>query len=126
VTNGYADPGQLGADRWAALIGARQIHRGTVLVVNSGTATTVDVLSSSGFFRGGVILPGIELMKEALAARTAGLPFTRGEFAEQPRTADAVESGNLLAQVGVVERMYAAWSRALNASFRARLLHRRT
>ena len=107
VTNGYTDPAQLGADRWAALIGARQIHRGPVLVVNAGTATTVDVLSSSGLFRGGLILPGPELMKESLATGTAGLPLARGEFAELPRnTADAIETGCLLAQVGAIERMH--------------------
>jgi type III pantothenate kinase len=108
VTNGYAEPGQLGADRWAALIAARHAHAGPSLVVNAGTATTVDLLSSSGLFRGGLILPGLDLMKQALAARTAGLPLVRGEFVEAPRnTADAIETGCLLAQLGAIEKMHA-------------------
>ncbi len=108
VNNAYADPAQLGADRWAALIGARHLHAGPSLVVSAGTATTVDLLAASGLFRGGVILPGIELMKESLAARTAGLALGRGEFAEEPRnTADAIESGCLHAQAGAIERMFA-------------------
>ena len=109
VTNGYADPRQLGCDRWCALIAARHAHPGACLVVNAGTATTVDMLASSGMFRGGVILPGPELMKQSLAARTAGLPLARGEFSAEPRnTADAIETGCLLAQLGAIERMYSS------------------
>jgi type III pantothenate kinase len=108
VTNGYADPGQLGVDRWAALIGAWHLQRGTCLVVNAGTATTVDMLSPQGRFRGGIILPGIDLMQRALAQNTAGLALSQGSFAEEPRcTADAIESGCLHAQAGAIERMYA-------------------
>ena len=107
VTNGYADPGQLGVDRWAALIGAWHLQRGACLVVNAGTATTVDMLSSQGVFRGGIILPGVDLMQRALAQNTAGLPLSPGRFAEEPRcTADAIESGCLHAQAGAIERMH--------------------
>jgi type III pantothenate kinase len=108
VSNGYADPGQLGADRWAALIGAWHLQRGACLVVNAGTATTVDMLSSTGQFRGGIIVAGVDLMKRALARDTAGLALTDGRFAAEPRcTADAIESGALHAQAGAIERMYA-------------------
>ncbi|MBI4290459.1 MAG: type III pantothenate kinase [Betaproteobacteria bacterium] len=108
VTNGYADPSQLGADRWAALIGAWHLYRGPSLVVTAGTATTVDMLSSGGLFRGGLILPGIDLMKKALAENTAGLALARGVYAEEPRnTADAIESGCAHAQAGAIERVFA-------------------
>jgi type III pantothenate kinase len=108
VTNGYADPGQLGVDRWAALVGAWHLQRGACLVVNAGTATTVDMLSSQGRFRGGIIIPGVDLMKRSLAHHTAGLPLAQGRFAEAPRcTADAIESGCLHAQAGAIERMFA-------------------
>jgi len=108
VSNGYLDPAQLGADRWAALIAARHMHGGPALVINAGTATTIDVLSGEGVFRGGVILPGLDLMKRSLAAGTADLPLTSGSFTEEPRnTADAIESGALQAHAGAIERMYA-------------------
>ena len=108
VTNGYADPGQLGADRWAALVGAWHLQRGACLVVNAGTATTVDMLSSQGLFRGGIIIPGVDLMQRALAQHTAGLPLARGRLVEEPQcTADAIETGCLHAQAGAIERMYA-------------------
>ncbi len=59
VVNRYADPGELGADRWASLVAARrrEIARGDAprpaVVVNAGTATTVDALDADGAFLGG-------------------------------------------------------------------------
>src|SRR3989449_4806058 len=108
VTNGYRQPDQLGPDRWAALIGAWSILRGPCLVVTAGTATTVDVLRGDGRFVGGVILPGLDLMKRSLARNTAELPLARGRFSAEPRnTADAIETGCLLAQAGAIERAFA-------------------
>ncbi len=109
VTNGYRSPAQLGADRWAALIGARSLGGGHCLVVMAGTTTTVDILEGDGRFGGGVILPGVELMKRSLAQHTAGLAHTKGRFAAHPgSTSDAIETGCLLAQAGVIERMLAS------------------
>lgn len=108
VVNRYTDVAQLGVDRWAALIGARQHHAGACLVVCAGTATTVDMLSSGGEFRGGVILPGLALMKQSLASNTAQLPFADGACVDEPRnTADAIETGVLHAQAGAIGRMHA-------------------
>lgn len=107
VTNRYDQPAQLGADRWAALIGARALHGGACLVVNAGTATTVDVLDADGLFQGGLILPGLTLMRAALAGNTAGLPLAAGSYAELPRhTDDAIASGALHATLGAIERMF--------------------
>ncbi|HMV52372.1 MAG TPA: type III pantothenate kinase [Rhodocyclaceae bacterium] len=107
VRNDYRNPAQLGADRWAALIGARGLHRGPVLVVMAGTATTIDVLDASGCFRGGFILPGFDLMRSALARNTAQLPLAEAEPSEFPRSTDeAIVSGCLAAQAGAVDRMF--------------------
>ncbi len=106
VTNGYDNPAQLGADRWAALIGARAIHAGAALVVMAGTATTIDLLDAAGRFRGGLILPGLDLMRTALARNTAGLPEARGAYRDTPtNTDDAIVSGCLQATLGAIERM---------------------
>lgn len=108
VTNAYEDPAQLGADRWAALIGARHVHGGACVVVNAGTATTVDVLDAAGIFQGGLILPGIDLMRSALARDTARLTLATGHFTPLPRnTADAIVSGSLSATLGAIARMFA-------------------
>lgn len=104
----YERPSQLGADRWAALIGARGRCAGACLVVSAGTATTIDTLGAGGEFPGGRILAGVDLMKKALAANTAGLPLQQGRYVIDPRnTADAVESGCLDAQAGAIERCHA-------------------
>lgn len=108
VTNGYRDPGQLGADRWAALIGARGLHRGPAVVVMAGTATTIDLLDADGRFRGGLILPGFDLMRRALARGTAQLPLAQAALTELPRSTDeAIVTGCLLAQAGAIERVFA-------------------
>lgn len=107
VRNAYEYPRQLGADRWAALIGARARCDCACLVVCAGTATTVDLLDASGLFRGGLIMPGFDLMRAALASNTAQLPFAEGVFRAEPRnTTDAIVSGCLQAQLGAVERMF--------------------
>ena len=107
VNSSYDAPAQLGADRWAALIGARHVHRGACVVVNAGTTVTVDALAADGVFLGGMIVPGMELMRGALARNTAGLRRRgAGRFAFFPaRTADAIESGAVNALAGAVERM---------------------
>ena len=107
VTNQYERPEQLGPDRWAALIAARAVHSGPCLVVNSGTATTVDMLTANGVFLGGAILPGVELMRFVLHEHTGRLPIQDGSYRDTPRnTVDAIETGCRHAQAGAVERMY--------------------
>ena len=107
VSNGYQHPEQLGADRWAALIGGRRLCAGACLVVNSGTATTVDLLAADGRFRGGLILPGLTMMRTALADNTADLPAGGGDMRDLPvNTFDAIASGSVLATVGAIERMF--------------------
>lgn len=108
VSNAYETPGQLGVDRWCALIGARGITRAASLVVMAGTATTIDTLDASGFFRGGLILPGLDLMRRSLARDTAALPLASGDHETYPRnTDDAIISGCLEAQLGAIERAFA-------------------
>ena len=110
VRNGYSTPSQLGSDRWAALIAAWHLVRGACLVVNSGTATTVDALSAKGEFVGGLILPGVELMRHSLCDATVQLQAAEagnGGYAPFPRnTADALYSGALQATCGAIERQH--------------------
>ncbi|EXI70460.1 MAG TPA: type III pantothenate kinase [Candidatus Accumulibacter phosphatis] len=117
VRNAYEVPAQLGADRWAALIGARARSDKACLVVCAGTATTVDLLDAGGVFRGGLILPGFDLMRAALASNTAQLPLAQeGVFRAEPRnTVDAIVSGCLQAQLGAVERMFSGIAGAAGA-----------
>jgi len=108
VKNGYERPEQLGPDRWAALVAARALQPGRAcLVVNAGTATTMDALSRDGEFLGGVIVPGVDLMRFVLHEHTGSLPLQSGNFVATPRnTVDAIETGSRHAQAGAVERMH--------------------
>ncbi len=112
VQNRYANPAQLGPDRWASLCGARRraladdALPAACVVVNAGTAVTVDALDGDGVFRGGLILPGVRLMLKALAENTASLKVTPGEVRPFPdNTADALYSGALSAVCGAIEMM---------------------
>jgi type III pantothenate kinase len=105
VTNGYDRPEQLGVDRWCALIGARALFGQACVVVMAGTATTIDTLDGAGSFRGGMILPGFDLMRRSLASDTAALRFAEGRHLNLPTcTEDAIATGCLEAQIGAVER----------------------
>lgn len=108
VRNSYDEPEKLGSDRWAALIAAWHMEHAATLVVNSGTATTVDALSAQGEFLGGLILPGLDMMRRSLAAGTAQLEVAAGAVREFPRnTADAMASGAILATAGAICRQHA-------------------
>lgn len=111
VTNGYDHPGRLGADRWVAMVGARQrvVARGgprPCVVVMVGTAVTVEALDEQGRFLGGIILPGHGIMLRALESGTAGLHVPTGEVRDFPtNTSDALTSGGTFAIAGAVQRM---------------------
>jgi type III pantothenate kinase len=107
VYNGYANLVQLGSDRWAALIAAWHLVHGKCMVVNCGTAITIDSLSEQGKFLGGLILPGVELMQRSLVAATSQLMLEHGSYAKFPlNTADALLSGAIQACCGAIERQY--------------------
>jgi type III pantothenate kinase len=69
-----AEPHALGADRACNAIAAHALHAGHLIVISFGTATTVDWVSASGAYKGGIIAPGINLSLDALVAATAKLP----------------------------------------------------
>jgi type III pantothenate kinase len=106
TVNGYRHPPQLGADRWHAIVAARQAFPGRPLVVVcAGTATTVDWVDADGRFLGGVIAPGRSLMAACLSQGTARLPLADGQAVAAPdNTEDAIATGAAEATAGLVER----------------------
>jgi len=108
VRNSYANPQQLGVDRWMGLLAARQRTQAPTLVVSAGTAMTVDALSADGVFLGGLIVPGVSLMRQALRQGTAGVAEVSGTWQAFPRTtADGVESGIVAALCGAIRSQHA-------------------
>jgi type III pantothenate kinase len=102
----YQDPSKLGADRWAAIIGARALSKNNTLIISAGTATTIDLLGGNGVHYGGWILPGLSLMQQSLESNTAQLPLAvRGNALEGfgTSTNDAIIGGCDAAQLGAIQ-----------------------
>src|SRR5215469_10223980 len=108
VKNGYTDPARLGADRWAAVIGAFHRFGGPACVIDAGTAITVDALTKDGRHLGGLIAPGPQTMRRALAGATSALRDNgEGEFALLCRdTRSAISSGGWHTAAGFLERIH--------------------
>ena len=106
----YQDPSKLGADRWAALIGARALSSTNTRVINAGTATTIDLLGGNGVHYGGWILPGLSLMQESLQQNTAQLPLPvraskpEAQASFGSTTDEAIMGGCDAAQMGAILR----------------------
>lgn len=110
VTSGYREPAKLGADRWAALVAARQQDRCGMVVVDAGSACTVDALGSDGRHRGGYIVPGVAFMRRSLVEGARGVSPLEGEPVTSGwgrDTASAIAGGIFEALGGLVERSLA-------------------
>jgi type III pantothenate kinase len=104
----YEHPAHLGTDRWVAMIAARGLHAGPLLVVCAGTALTIDAIDAGGRHYGGLIVPGIETMKASLLSGTAGIRDA-GDDGSVPDifagdTGPAVSGGAAHALAALVER----------------------
>ena len=89
VSNGYQQAGQLGVDRWLAMIAAHRRYGGPVCIVDCGTAVTADILSAQGRHLGGLIMPGLSMMRRALSENTSAIDeFQSGVAPPQQWLAD--------------------------------------
>jgi type III pantothenate kinase len=105
LTNAYQHPHQLGVDRWLSMVAGYHLYPQALCVVGCGTAMTVDMVDASGKHLGGLISPGLRLMKEALAKGTERLGFNGSVYAFglATNTDDAIYNGTLLAASGLIE-----------------------
>ncbi len=119
IVNGYAQPATLGSDRWAALVAAdywRIRHNSAVIVIDAGTAVTVDLLDIDGRFCGGVILPGLYSMLAALNEQSeleVTMNDTFSTTALATNTHSAVTSGAWFAVLGGVNLVLSRQREAL-------------
>lgn len=110
VTNAYLEPASLGVDRWAAIVAAHQDTRNTVCVIDCGTAITLDVVDADGIHLGGLIAPGLDLMRRSLVKETAAIgPLAAAACGTQSllsrNTADAVNSGVMHMASALIDRV---------------------
>jgi type III pantothenate kinase len=103
-------PSEAGADRLVNAIGAHIAYDGGLIVIDSGTATTFDVIAADGAFEGGVIAPGINLSMEALHNAAAKLPrvaIQKPQRVVGTDTVGAMQSGVFWGYIGLIEGLIA-------------------
>ncbi len=112
VTNAYEYPEKLGVDRWLSLVAVWQQYQRAACIVDCGTAITVDLIDADGRHQGGLICPGLVLMKNSLAQGTETLPFdeTGHTLGLANFTEAAIYSGTLTAAIGLIEHVLAKQS----------------
>jgi type III pantothenate kinase len=102
----YQQPQRLGVDRWLVLIAAHRLRLGPVLVVDCGTAVTLDALAADGTHWGGLIIPGLRMVWESLFSNTRIAPIERDESTDVlgKNTNECITSGALQAVTGMIEK----------------------
>lgn len=126
VTNAYREPERLGNDRWLAMIAARHLFGGPLIVVDAGTAMTIDLVDAKGQHQGGWILPGLGLQQRLLLRNTDIQPLSPEEMEAQPQqmalaqtpdtgpgldTRGCIASGTLASVAGALEFVLKALDR---------------
>jgi len=117
IVNAYENPITLGTDRWLAIVGAAHTHGMPLVIMDLGTATTLDAVNDQGRHLGGLILPGPALMLKSLSSATAMKVPTgfrnEGTKSEKPEgpgtlpatsTSCAIREGVIAAQVGALNQ----------------------
>ena len=106
VINAYQQPDKLGVDRWLGLIALRKFYPGNSCIVDCGTAITIDCLNNHGQHLGGLISPGLRLMKQSLYQGAENLSFSNKHYETglSGFTEAAIYSGTLYAAVGLIEK----------------------
>jgi len=118
LINAYDDALALGSDRWCAMIGGLQITDSAFIVIDAGSALTLDVVDISGSHLGGYIVPGLEMMRKSLGLHTAQVKtdatsanITSLSLASS--TSQCVEAGIHLTTVKLIEAVYEKESKQL-------------
>jgi type III pantothenate kinase len=108
VTSSYQQPGSLGIDRWLTLLAANIVYENkNVLIVDAGTATTIDLLNNKGIHLGGWILPGIDILFNSLLFNTSQIIATQADKIDisfGKSTSDGVNNACWAATLGFVEQ----------------------
>ncbi|MDO8828181.1 type III pantothenate kinase [Methylophaga sp.] len=108
VTNAYDQPETLGVDRWLAIVAGRQHAREATCIIDCGTAITVDIVTEKGQHQGGLIVPGLSLMKQMLTDNTDALSNVTQESEFNllaTNTHSAIQAGTLYMVSATLENL---------------------
>jgi len=100
------NPKEVGADRLVTALGAVQKYKGNLIIIDSGTATTFDIVSEDRHFEGGIIAPGINLSVKALHEAAAQLPriaIVKPNKVVGKNTVEAMQSGIFWGYIGLID-----------------------
>ena len=114
------NPKEVGADRLVTALGAIKRYKGNLIIIDSGTATTFDVISEDGYFEGGIISPGISLSVKALHKAAAQLPrieIRRPDNVVGHSTVSAMQSGIFWGYIGLIDGLVERIIEEENRSF---------
>ena len=114
------NPKEVGADRLVTALGAMKRYKGNLIIIDSGTATTFDVISEDGYFEGGIISPGINLSVKALHKAAAQLPrieIRRPDNVVGHSTVSAMQSGIFWGYIGLIDGLVERIIEEENRSF---------
>lgn len=106
VKTNLPNPKEIGADRLVTALGASKKYPGDLIIIDSGTATTFDVVSGYGEFEGGIIAPGINLSVKALHEAAARLPRIAIQTPDKvigKNTVEAMQSGIFWGYIGLID-----------------------
>jgi type III pantothenate kinase len=123
VVNGYYAPERLGVDRWLAILAGYRLAAGACLVVDVGTAVTVDFVAKNGEHLGGYICPGLRLLGDQLLANTQGISALNDvggvglDIAPGRSTDEAVSRGGLQMLRGFIDLQARAAPARLGGAF---------
>ncbi|MFT5395415.1 MAG: type III pantothenate kinase [Gammaproteobacteria bacterium] len=108
LKNSYNNTQEMGIDRWLAMVAAWEKHQTALCIVGCGTALTVDSIDSQGNHLGGYIIPGIELMQQALITKTECINVSSSKHASIAYAQDtqaAINNGAFLATTAMIDRV---------------------
>ena len=110
LINAYSNASDLGSDRWCAMIGAYHVAESAFMLVDAGSALTIDLVSEDGQHLGGYISPGLSMMKQSLGLKTAQInidsQYSIPSLSLGKSTIDGVGAGIYLSVVNLIEAVF--------------------
>lgn len=118
ITSSYLEPGSLGVDRWLAMVGAKRLFpEQNLLIIDAGTATTIDLLAANGEHLGGWIMPGVQVLFSSLLARTnkiVATPKAKASVAFGTDSSSCLNHGSWAMTIGAIKEAISQANGLLN------------